>query len=276
MMVARELVLSSAGAILRGTVMLPSREGEWPLTVLCHGIPSGFPAPGDPGYEALARRCAQGGSAACYANFRGTGLSEGDFSLGGWVADLETLLKAARAVRGAFEGCDPGRIALMGFSGGGAVSIVYAARQPGLAGVAALSSPADFSRLIPREGMGSFVAQARAIGIIRDPAFPPSEEGYYQEMLACNPIAVVDGVAPTPLLIIHGDEDDMVPVEEANRLFEAAAEPKELCIVKGGGHKLRLNPEAMDRAVTWVLQRLEASPISTCSRGRIRRGSPGR
>jgi putative redox protein len=176
------------------------------------------------------------------------------------VADLEALLAGARAARGAFEGCDPGRIALMGFSGGGAVSIICAARGPELAGVAALASPADFSRLLPREGMGEFIAHARAISIISDPAFPPCEEAYYREMLALSPVEVVGAVAPTPLLLIHGDEDDTVPVESAYRLFESASDPRELFIVAGGGHKLRLNAGAMDKAVGWILERLGVSP----------------
>jgi uncharacterized protein len=257
MMEERELTIKVGAINLRGTVLLPSRDKRHPLTVLCHGIPSGIPATGEPGYEVLARRLVAEGSAACLFNFRGTGLSQGDFSLGGWTADLEALLEEAQAARGAFGRCDPRRIALMGFSGGGAVSIICAARSPGLAGVAALSSPADFSRLVTREGMGDFIAHARAIGIIRDPAFPPSQEAYYREMISCNPIEFVGRVAPTPLLIVHGEADDTVPVEEAHRLYEAASEPRELRIIKSGGHKLRLNPEAMDEAVGWTLERLE-------------------
>ncbi len=255
----RELVLDSGGVTLRGMVILPSSRKGWPLAVLCHGIPSGSaPTPGDPGYEALARRCAEGGAAACYFNFRGTGLSGGDFSLGGWVADLETLLDMAQEAQGAFAGCDPRRIVLMGFSGGGAVSIICAASRVGLAGVVTLSSPAAFTRLITREGMGDFIAHARSIGIIRDPSFPPSQEAYFEEMLSHNPVDFVGRVAPAPLLIVHGDGDDTVPVEEARLLYGAAAEPKELYIARGGGHKLRLNPEAMDKAVAWTLERLGA------------------
>ncbi|MBC7229875.1 MAG: alpha/beta fold hydrolase [Actinobacteria bacterium] len=252
----RELVLEVEGVTLRGTVLVPE-GGGWPLVVLCHGIPSGEPVSGDPGYPALAARFASEGCAAAYFNFRGTGISGGDFSLGGWALDLEALLDEAGEARGPFRGCDPERMALVGFSGGGAVSIICAARRGGLAGVAAISSPADFSRLLPREGMAAFIARAREIGIIRDPAFPASEEAYYREMLAYSPAAVIGEVSPTPLLIVHGDADDMVPVEEAYRLYEAAREPKELFIVEGGGHKLRLHAAAMDRAVSWVLDRLQ-------------------
>lgn len=255
-METRDFTLTSSGVPVRGKVFLPGARRPVPLVILCHGIPSGKPTEGDPGYEALAQRFVEGGVACCIFNFRGTGASDGNFSLPGWVKDLSNVLDGASDAHGPFRGCDPARVALMGFSGGGAVSIVCAARRPGLRALASLSSPADFSRLITRESIGAFIAHAREIGIIRDPDYPASEEEYYLEIYSCRPVEVVAGVSPTPLLIVHGDEDETVPVEEAHLLYEAAKEPKELFIVPGGGHKLRLDERAMDKAVGWILERL--------------------
>jgi hypothetical protein len=39
-----------------------------------------------------------------------------------------------------------------------------------------------------------------------------------------------------PLLVIHGDRDEIVPVSHGRALFEAAAEPKSLHVVPGAGH----------------------------------------
>jgi fermentation-respiration switch protein FrsA (DUF1100 family) len=39
-----------------------------------------------------------------------------------------------------------------------------------------------------------------------------------------------------PVLVIHGDLDELIPVGEGMKLFEAAPEPKELCLVRGAGH----------------------------------------
>ncbi len=44
------------------------------------------------------------------------------------------------------------------------------------------------------------------------------------------------GSVQTPLLILHGDKDDLVPAEMGRRLFEAASEPKTLRIFDGCGH----------------------------------------
>jgi fermentation-respiration switch protein FrsA (DUF1100 family) len=75
-------------------------------------------------------------------------------------------------------------------------------------------------------------------------------------MLSFNPEEKIAGVAPTPLLIVHGDADDVVPVEEARHLYDAASEPKELHIVEGGGHKLRLNREAMEKSASWIIEKI--------------------
>jgi hypothetical protein len=39
-----------------------------------------------------------------------------------------------------------------------------------------------------------------------------------------------------PLLVIHGDSDELIPVQEGLTLFEAANEPKQLFMVEGAGH----------------------------------------
>ncbi|MFI9511045.1 alpha/beta hydrolase [Nocardia sp. NPDC052566] len=39
-----------------------------------------------------------------------------------------------------------------------------------------------------------------------------------------------------PLLIMHGDQDELLPVRHARRLYAAAPEPKRLVVVPGAGH----------------------------------------
>ena len=51
--------------------------------------------------------------------------------------------------------------------------------------------------------------------------------------------AVSAPAAPVPrLLVIHGTKDRSVPLAHGEALFEAAAEPKEIVVVKGGTHLL--------------------------------------
>lgn len=50
------------------------------------------------------------------------------------------------------------------------------------------------------------------------------------------PASYVAGVSPLPLLVIHGDHDDIVDVRFGRRLYAIARPPKELWIVPGGHH----------------------------------------
>ena len=49
-----------------------------------------------------------------------------------------------------------------------------------------------------------------------------------------------------PLLVVHGDQDILIPLEFGKRLFAAANEPKEMKIIQGFGH------EAMFEEVAWA------------------------
>jgi len=44
------------------------------------------------------------------------------------------------------------------------------------------------------------------------------------------------GATRSPVLVIHGDADELIPLEEGLRLYEAAPTPKDLYVVRGAGH----------------------------------------
>lgn len=51
-----------------------------------------------------------------------------------------------------------------------------------------------------------------------------------------SPVEVVGEIAPTPLLLVHGDRDSYFPLEHPRALAAAAGDPAELWIVPGFGH----------------------------------------
>ena len=44
------------------------------------------------------------------------------------------------------------------------------------------------------------------------------------------------GQIRAPLLVIHGDADEVIDIALGRRLFEAAKEPKQMWVLRGGGH----------------------------------------
>lgn len=59
------------------------------------------------------------------------------------------------------------------------------------------------------------------------------------------PLALVGRIAPTPLLLVHGEDDPYLRVSNAQELYDGAGEPKELWLVPGYGHA----ELAVDRAL---------------------------
>jgi len=242
-----KIELDSGGLTLTGELSVP--EGPTSsLVVLCHGIPLSRPDPADGGYPELGRKICENGYASLFVNFRGTGDSGGNFHLGGWYSDLEAVmgLVAGELVE-RFS-----RVYLAGFSAGGALAIRYAAEHGGIQGVATFAAPAEFSSIFPEEHLFAFLELARDVGIIKETGFPPTPDWFYREIEDLRPVEHVSRVSPVPLLLVHGEEDDLVPVADAGRLFEAACEPKELVLLPGGQHRLRQDPRSLDCLLGWL------------------------
>ncbi len=55
-----------------------------------------------------------------------------------------------------------------------------------------------------------------------------------------------------PLLILHGERDEIVPAAHARRLFELAREPKSLTLVSEAGHNNLWGPEAAAAVIAFV------------------------
>ena len=77
-----------------------------------------------------------------------------------------------------------------------------------------------------------------------------------------SPITYVDAGDP-PVLIVHGDEDPLVPLDQSERLFKAltvAGVPVHLLVVKGGGHG---RPGFAQEAVTGPIETFFAAHLKT-------------
>jgi uncharacterized protein len=234
---------------ISGEIYIPEKgKKAFPALVICHGIPGRSKGPDDRGYPFLAEQFCREGFLVLIFNFRGTGLSEGDFDLRGWARDLEEALNYL-ALR---PEADRKRIYLMGFSGGAAVSIYVASRRQEIEALVSLASPADFEDMIAGQGLIDFLSYAREVGIIRDPLFPPSISKWKKGFETVKPIEWVDKIPPRPLLLIHGTADEVVEVRHAKLLCEKARGQAECDLIEGAGHRLRMDERAMKKAREWL------------------------
>ena len=248
----REIVyFKSDGLKLKGQLFIPDAT-PCPVLCLCHGMPRGGTAdPNDRGYAGLAERFAEEGFLTVIFNFRGAGESEGNFDIRGWVRDLKAVMDHICKRKEV----DQSKVALMGFSAGAAVSIYVAAQDKRIASIVACACP-DTSRLAKNRGLAqTVIADYRKIGVIKDSDFPPSLQSWMKGFDDIYSSRWIDKLSPRPILIIHGDKDDVVSPSSAFNLYERAGDPKEILIVKGAGHRLRISEEAMHHALAWLKSR---------------------
>ncbi|MGI8662433.1 MAG: alpha/beta hydrolase [Acidimicrobiales bacterium] len=201
-------------------------------------------AKADGSFAELADRIANelGWFALSFA-YRAAGRSEGQFSLGGWLADTAAALDHAATVEGVSG------LYVAGFGTGGAMAICAAARDPRVRGVASLAAPADFDDWAdqPRR----LLDYTRELGLVTDPAFPPSFDAWARDLRSIRAVQCVARVLPRPLLVVHGTDDESVP-DFDGRVIADAHGSAELRIIPGASHLLRHDPRALAMLLGWL------------------------
>ncbi len=76
------------------------------------------------------------------------------------------------------------------------------------------------------------------------------------DLRSVRPIDVVGQISPSAVLFIHGARDGTIPVRNAQALYAAAKEPKQLYILPGAGHGgfLQAEPEIFPKTILTFLK----------------------
>ena len=147
-------------------------------------------------------------------DYRGYGKSGGAPSEAAMYEDAEAALEFLRSDKG----LDPAEsIVLFGRSLGGAVAVETAARHRvrGLVLESAFTSVRDMAR--------------------RTHPYLPSSLVTRMIESRFDALSRIPDVR-SPVLILHGDRDDLVPLEHGQRLFDSANEPKSFYLIEGASH----------------------------------------
>lgn len=252
---------------LDGDLWLPEGEGPFPGLVAC----SGYQGQKVIHPERFARALAPRGYAVLAFDYRGFGKSEGPRDR---LVPQEQVVDvlAALSVLESAAAVDAGRVGLLGWGLGGGVAITAAANDERVKAVACLNGIGNGYR--STHAMHDTASWAALLGAIAEDrrvraatgvsrAVPPFDivrlrgstasyvdaelypvQGFgsavtlesAEHLLRFHPERHVAAIAPRPLLIVHGELNDLHPVGEAYELYDRAAEPKRIEILPGKGH----------------------------------------
>jgi pimeloyl-ACP methyl ester carboxylesterase len=219
----------------------------------------------------LAKALTAAGYVTLIFDYRGFGESEGTR----WrlipneqVSDVRAALTCAADQ----PHVDGGRLAVVGLSLGGSNAIAAAALDRRVRAVVAIEAVGDGERWLRslrrhwewvdfqarlsedrsarvRTGQSARVDPLEIV--VPDPASRAFLEGVYREFpqMKCElpletaealtefrPEALVDRIAPRPLLLVHGAADRLVPVDESRSLYARAGDPRTIEVIADIGH----------------------------------------
>lgn len=185
----------------------------------------------------IAASLANSGYSVLMFDLRGHGESEGKRLSAGYH-ERKDVAGAVEFVKG--RGYE--QIGVLGFSMGGAASLIAAAENDDIDCLVIDSSFADMTEIIERE----FKERSGMPGFFLPPMLFMVKLMYGVDFNAVKPIESAPEIAPRPIFFIHGEEDTFVPPEHAARLYEAAQGPDDILWMAPGAEHVRSyisNPE---------------------------------
>lgn len=271
-MTSRPLPFFASGLRLDADLHLPedgTAEAPYPVVIAC----SGYQGQKIIHPERFARALNPLGYAVLAFDYRGFGGSEGERGRlvpQEWVEDVRAAVDRLTVV----DDVDTSRLALVGWALGGGVVIAEAAEDSRVKAVACVNGMGDGTRstrnMHDEASWASLLTRIHADrghrattgrSEITDPwdivrlNLDERTDGYVgselykapgfgsgvtlesaDSLLRFAPERAVHLIAPRPLLIVHGAENELYKPIEAHSLYERASEPKRLELLEGSGH----------------------------------------
>jgi len=242
------VTFKSGGEQVVGMLHLPKKK-KCPAVVCFHGFTGNKPE-AHRLFVLAARELARNGVAALRIDFRGSGDSSGDFSEMTISRELEDARAAMKFIRRRPE-VDPARVGVLGMSMGGMVSALLLGEDKKVT-VAVLWSPvANFHRLWSTRMTPQVEADLAAKGIADYGGWPVVKK-FIEDGMTHDPVKSL-AKSKAEILVLHGDIDDAVPVEESARYTNAARRE----IIRGADHvfsSLAWTKQVLDLTSSWFLR----------------------
>ncbi len=227
----------SNGFEIFGLIHLPKRYPA-PCIICSHGL---FSSKDSSKFVAVAEHLATNGFVSIRYDHRGCGASQGrieETTVTGRIQDLEAVYRYACRrpyINGLFG--------LMGSSMGGYITLFTAARHSVFRALAVWATPFKIGR--PSENR-------------KTSAIPVLKNIFYSDLTRYRLGDVLSNV--NCCLVLHGQEDELVPAEHAHKIYQRLREPKTLDIIPGADHRFSEEPhrrQAIELTTTFFRKYLQ-------------------
>ena len=188
----------------------------------------------------VTRALAAKGIATLRFDFTGLGGSEGDFGNGGFASDVDDVIAAADWLRAELD-CD---VLLIGHSLGGAAVLAAAQRVTGAIGVATIGAPADVPHVLGNVKGDLAAIETQGHGEVSIGGRPFRLRRAFLDAVRKADLLSAVKILRLPLLLLHAPRDEIVGIDNARKLFEAAIHPKSFVSLDEADHLLTDADEA--------------------------------
>ena len=220
-------------------------EGEGDrIVVIGHGVTGNKDRPA---LVALAEGLAAAGISALRFSFSGNGESEGAFTdsiITKEVADLDCIIDALKEYN----------VCYVGHSMGGAVGVLHTATDERIQVLVSLAGMVHTKAFAERE-FGDVTPDA---GFMWDEPDCPLSQAYMDDVATIDSVAKHASEIGVPWLLVHGTEDDIVPIEDSHDILQHANEQTDILELPGVDHVFSDDATAVmvEKVVAWINQNL--------------------
>ena len=225
---------------LAAVLHAPAGHGKNLAVIFCHGFRGSKDGGGRA--AALAARVAGQGFANLRFDFTPLGL------LSAQVDELRAVVDYCR------RNVSP-RIILFGRSMGGSAALVTAADEL-VAGLCLWATPHDLRetfRLSLGDGYSLLERGKPYTATDQFGPLTPLTPDFLRDFDRFDLLACAGRLKGHPLLVVHGENDEIVPLRQAGEIFACAAEPKKLLVIPGGDHRFLTGyDQAAGAVLSWL------------------------